>query len=78
MYETLVIDFYVHLRLCELLSPGTYMTSRRDFLKASAIGAGLAFSPSLFSAGLNSKNPRRFIFIRKSSGLISDSFIYRK
>ena len=48
------------------------MTSRRDFIKSSTLGAALAFNPSLSSlfAATNSKNiPKRFIFIRKSNGL---------
>ena len=50
------------------------MANRRDFVKASAIGAGaIAFSPvynNLF-AETNKVNgtPKRFVFIRKSSGI---------
>ncbi len=47
-------------------------TSRRQFLRATALGAGaLAFSPSLdpLAAASREMGPRRFIFIRKSSGI---------
>jgi hypothetical protein len=48
-------------------------TSRRRFLKTSALGAGaVALTPSLDSlvaAPVNSEFPRRFIFIRKSNGI---------
>ena len=49
------------------------MTNRKDFLKASALGAGmLALAPSfnqIFGAVNASRTPKRFIFIRKSSGI---------
>ena len=51
------------------------MTNRRDFLKTSALGAGaIALAPSfnqLFAAQgvVGSGVPKRFIFIRKSSGI---------
>jgi hypothetical protein len=52
------------------------MTHRRDFLKTSALGAGaMALAPSfnqMFAApagGASSGIPKRFIFIRKSSGI---------
>ena len=52
------------------------MTNRRDFLRTTVLGAGaMALAPSfnqLFAApsGGASGIPRRFIFIRKSSGLV--------
>jgi hypothetical protein len=49
------------------------MTGRRDFLKSSALGAGaMALAPSfnqLFAAPGSIGIPKRFIFIRKSSGI---------
>ena len=49
------------------------MTSRRDYLKTSALGAGaMALAPSfnqLFAAPSGAGIPKRFIFIRKSSGI---------
>ncbi|MEN8681154.1 MAG: DUF1552 domain-containing protein, partial [Akkermansiaceae bacterium] len=49
------------------------MTSRRHFLKASALGAGaMTLAPSfsqLFAATGTVGEPKRFIFIRKSSGI---------
>jgi hypothetical protein len=49
------------------------MTTRRRFLKTSALGAGaIAITPSLshlFAASGRSVSPRRFIFIRKSNGV---------
>jgi hypothetical protein len=51
------------------------MTSRRDFLRTSALGAGaMALAPSFnqvfaASAGTGTGIPKRFIFIRKSSGI---------
>ena len=49
------------------------MHSRRDFLKTSVLGAGaMALAPSfnqLFAATGSTGIPKRFIFIRKSSGI---------
>lgn len=49
------------------------MTSRRDFLRTSALGGGaLALAPSfhqMFAAQGSIGVPKRFIFIRKSSGI---------
>ncbi|MES2981564.1 MAG: DUF1552 domain-containing protein [Verrucomicrobiota bacterium] len=49
------------------------MNSRRDFLKTSVLGAGaIALAPSfnqLFAATGSTGIPKRFIFIRKSSGI---------
>ena len=49
------------------------MTSRRDFLRTSGLGAGaMALAPSfsqLFAAPGSTGIPKRFIFIRKSSGI---------
>jgi len=49
------------------------MTTRRDFLKTSALGAGAAaLTPALgplFAAAANRNTPRRFVFIRKSNGI---------
>lgn len=49
------------------------MTNRRDFLQASILGAaGMALAPSfhqVFAAPLAAGLPKRFVFIRKSSGL---------
>jgi hypothetical protein len=49
------------------------MNSRRIFLKSSALGAGaMALAPSfnqLFAASVTPGVPKRFIFIRKSSGI---------
>ena len=46
------------------------MTTRRAFLKSSALGAGaLAMPASLFAGPIRGNVPKRFIFIRKSSGI---------
>ena len=46
------------------------MTTRRDFLKSSALGAGaLAMPAGLFAEPAPGNVPKRFIFIRKSSGI---------
>jgi len=46
------------------------MTTRRDFLKFSSLGAGALCMPSvLFAEPSLGKLPKRFIFIRKSSGI---------
>ena len=46
------------------------MTTRRDFLKFSSLGAGALCMPSgLFAEPPLGKLPKRFIFIRKSSGI---------
>jgi len=49
------------------------MTTRRNFLKTSALGAGAAaLTPalgSLLAAAANRNTPRRFVFIRKSNGI---------
>ena len=51
------------------------MLTRRNFLKASALGVGaIALNPvfnNLYAAGTGTSSgiPRRFIFIRKSSGI---------
>jgi hypothetical protein len=49
------------------------MTNRREFLQASFLGAGaMALAPSfnqVFAAPHASGTPKRFVFIRKSSGL---------
>jgi hypothetical protein len=46
------------------------MTTRRDFLKSSALGVGACAMPSGMLANENAGNvPKRFIFIRKSSGI---------
>ena len=46
------------------------MTTRRDFLKSSAMGAGaLAMPAGLFAEPDQGNIPKRFIFIRKSSGI---------
>ncbi|MBU01531.1 MAG: hypothetical protein CME14_09810 [Gemmatimonadetes bacterium] len=46
------------------------MTTRRDFLKSSALGAGaLAMPAGLFAEPAQGNLPKRFIFIRKSSGI---------
>ena len=49
------------------------MNTRRDFLKTSVLGAGaMALAPSfnqLFAAPSSNGIPKRFIFIRKSSGI---------
>ncbi|MDX1564464.1 MAG: DUF1552 domain-containing protein [Phycisphaeraceae bacterium] len=48
-------------------------TSRRQFLQTTAMGAGaIALTPSidpLWAAQANQMGPRRFVFIRKSSGI---------
>jgi hypothetical protein len=49
------------------------MTTRRDFLKSSALGAGaLAMPAGLFAEPNLTNVPKRFIFIRKSSGIRPD------
>ena len=59
------------------------MNNRRDFLKTSVLGAGaMALAPSfnqLFAAqaGAGTGMPKRFIFIRKSSGLRPDEIALR-
>jgi hypothetical protein len=45
------------------------MTSRRNFLRQSALGAGALALPASFGAPLGSTPPKRFIFIRKSNGI---------
>jgi len=46
------------------------MTTRRDFLKISGLGAGALVMPSgLFAEPIRGTPPKRFIFIRKSSGI---------
>ncbi|MBC8349373.1 MAG: DUF1552 domain-containing protein [Verrucomicrobia bacterium] len=46
------------------------MTTRRDFLKSSALGAGaLAMPAALLAEPARGNLPKRFIFIRKSSGI---------
>jgi hypothetical protein len=46
------------------------MTTRREFLKSSALGAGaLAMPAGLFAEPSQGNVPKRFIFIRKSSGI---------
>jgi len=46
------------------------MTTRRDFLKSSALGAGALTMPaSLFAEPARGNVAKRFIFIRKSSGI---------
>lgn len=46
------------------------MTTRRDFLKFSSLGAGALVMPSgLFAEPTKGILPKRFIFIRKSSGI---------
>ena len=46
------------------------MTTRRDFLKSSAMGVGaLAMPAGLFAEPTQGNAPKRFIFIRKSSGI---------
>ena len=46
------------------------MTTRRDFLKISGLGAGALVLPSgLFAEPIRGTPPKRFIFIRKSSGI---------
>ena len=46
------------------------MTTRRDFIKLSSLGAGALVMPSgLFAEPVRGKLPKRFIFIRKSSGI---------
>ncbi len=46
------------------------MTTRRDFLKFSSLGAGALAMPSvLFAEPAKGTLPKRFIFIRKSSGI---------
>jgi len=54
------------------------MSSRREFLNASALGAGaLAISPCfnhLLAATSPSEHPHRFIFIRKSNGNVPGRF----
>ena len=49
------------------------MTTRRDFLKSSALGTGaLAMPAGLFAEPNLANIPKRFIFIRKSSGIRPD------
>ena len=49
------------------------MTTRRDFLKSSALGTGaLAMPAGLFAEPNLTNVPKRFIFIRKSSGIRPD------
>ena len=49
------------------------MTTRRDFLKSSALGTGaLAMPAGLFAEPNQGNVPKRFIFIRKSSGIRPD------
>jgi len=49
------------------------MTTRRDFLKSSALGTGaLAMPAGLFAEPNLANVPKRFIFIRKSSGIRPD------
>lgn len=49
------------------------MNTRRDFLKASAVGAGALLLPSsrspLFGAPVTGRPPMRFIFMHKGNGL---------
>ena len=46
------------------------MTTRRDFLKISGLGAGALCMPfGLFAEPIRGNPPKRFIFIRKSSGI---------
>ncbi|MEK9632308.1 MAG: DUF1552 domain-containing protein [Opitutae bacterium] len=46
------------------------MTTRRDFIKLSGLGAGALVMPSgLIAEPVRGKLPKRFIFIRKSSGI---------
>ncbi|MCX8238718.1 MAG: DUF1552 domain-containing protein [Akkermansiaceae bacterium] len=45
------------------------MTTRRNFLRQSALGAGALALPASFGAPLGSTPPKRFIFIRKSNGI---------
>jgi hypothetical protein len=55
--------------------------NRKDFLKTSALGAGaMALAPSfnqLFAAPESGGIPKRFIFIRKSSGIRPDEIALR-
>lgn len=50
-----------------------YVLNRRNFLATSALGAGaVALAPAFnqsFAASDSSSQPKRFIFIRKSSGI---------
>jgi hypothetical protein len=49
------------------------MTTRRNFLKTSALGTGVMALPSaLFANGVSAGQPKRFIFIRKSNGIRPD------
>ena len=50
------------------------MFNRREFLKTSAIGAAALSSGNLYGEEKAAKAPARFIFLRKSSGLIPDHF----
>lgn len=45
------------------------MTSRRNFLRNSALGAGSLVLPASFAATNNDSAPKRFVFIRKSNGI---------
>ena len=49
------------------------MTNRRNFLKTSGLGAGaMALAPSFhqsFATAGSNGIPKRFVFIRKSSGI---------
>ncbi|MDA7859476.1 DUF1552 domain-containing protein, partial [Mariniblastus sp.] len=46
------------------------MTTRRTFLKKSALSTGVVAMPSaLFAHSFSNKHPKRFIFIRKSNGI---------
>ena len=46
------------------------MTTRRNFLKTSALGTGaIAMPSSLFADRFSKEQPKRFIFIRKSNGI---------
>lgn len=53
---------------------GQLMNSRRDFIKAGLYGAGALALMQNIMASTNSKQSFRFIFIRKSSGLIPEHF----
>lgn len=45
------------------------MTTRRHFLRHSALGAGALALPSSFGALAGNTTPKRFVFIRKSNGI---------
>ena len=55
----------------EIVPKVTNVTTRRQFLKTAAIGAGTAMAPSvdLLAAAESQQLPRRFVFIRKSNGI---------